>query len=81
MGGKGVTVFDSWESVGALEFLVRRARALANAGEGVEKIVEDLTALRGTTRERFPEAHLRVKDGGPVLPKHLGLGAVALSWA
>ena len=32
-------------------------------------------------RERFPEAHLRVKDGGPVLSKHLGLGAVALSWA
>ena len=32
-------------------------------------------------RERFPEAHLRVKDGGPVLSKHLGLGAVALAWA
>ena len=32
-------------------------------------------------RERFPEAHLRVKDGGPVLAKHLGVGAVGLSWA
>lgn len=31
-------------------------------------------------RERFPHAKVRVKDGGPVLAKHLGLGAVALSW-
>ena len=31
-------------------------------------------------RERFPQAHLRVKDGGPVLTEHLGLGAVGLSW-
>ena len=164
-----VTVFDSWETAGALEFLIRRARALANAGETVEGIVAALTELRATTRivfsvpdmaalsrsgrlgairravatklnrypvmalseggivkladgrgargmaaamaeripegatellvshfgprgvearevllaarERFPEAHLRVKDGGPVLAKHLGLGAVGLSWA
>lgn len=164
-----VTVFDSWETAGALEFLVRRARALANAGETVEKIVAALTELRASTRivfsvpdmaalsrsgrlgairravatklnrypvmalseggivkladgrgargmaaamadripegttellvshfgprgvearevllaarDRFPEAHLRVKDGGPVLTKHLGVGAVGLSWA
>ena len=169
VGDPRVTVFDSWETAGALEFLVRRARALANAGETVEKIVAALTELRASTRivfsvpdmaalsrsgrlgairravatklnrypvmalseggivkladgrgargmaaamadripegttellvshfgprgvearevllaarERFPEAHLRVKDGGPVLSKHLGLGAVALSWA
>ena len=31
-------------------------------------------------RSRFPEARLRVKDGGPVLAEHLGLGAVGLSW-
>lgn len=164
-----VTVFDSWGTAGALEFLVRRARALANAGETVEGIVSALTELRASTRivfsvpdmaalsrsgrlgairravatklnrypvmelseggivklgdgrgargmaaamaeripegttellvshfgprgvearevllaarERFPEAHLRVKDGGPVLAKHLGVGAVGLSWA
>lgn len=164
-----VTVFDSWGTAGALEFLVRRARALANAGRDVAQIVEELATLRestrivfsvpdmaalsrsgrlgairravatklnrypvmaldeggivkladgrgargmaaamagqipaGTTellvshfgprgvearevllaaRERFPEAHLRVKDGGPVLAKHLGVGAVGLSWA
>ena len=164
-----VTAFDSWGTAGALEFLVRRARALANAGETVEGIVSALTELRASTRivfsvpdmaalsrsgrlgairravatklnrypvmalseggivklgdgrgargmaaamaeripegttellvshfgprgvearevllaarERFPEAHLRVKDGGPVLAKHLGVGAVGLSWA
>lgn len=164
-----VTVFDSWGTAGALEFLVRRARALANAGETVEGIISALTELRASTRivfsvpdmaalsrsgrlgairravatklnrypvmalseggivklgdgrgargmaaamaeripegttellvshfgprgvearevllaarERFPEAHLRVKDGGPVLAKHLGVGAVGLSWA
>ena len=169
VGDPHVTVFDSWESAGALEFLVRRARALANAGSPVEKIVEELATLRSSTRivfsvpdmaalsrsgrlgairravatklnrypvmaldegaivkladgrgargmahvmaeqvpegatellvshfgprgvearevllaarERFPEAHLRVKDGGPVLAKHLGVGAVGLSWA
>mgnify|MGYP003240835359 FL=1 len=163
-----VTVFDSWGTAGALEFLVRRARALANAGETVEGIVSALTELRASTRivfsvpdmaalsrsgrlgairravatklnrypvmalseggivkltdgrgargmaaamvdsvpegagdllishfgprgvearevflaarSRFPEARLRVKDGGPVLAEHLGLGAVGLSW-
>ena len=48
-----VTVFDSWETAGALEFLVRRARALANAGETVEKIVAALTELRASTRIVF----------------------------
>ena len=164
-----VTAFDSWGTAGALEFLVRRARALANAGETVEGIVSALTELRASTRivfsvpdmaalsrsgrlgairravatklnrypvmalseggivklgdgrgargmaaamaeripegttellvshfgprgvearevflaarSRFPEARVRVKDGGPVLAKHLGLGAVGLSWA
>ncbi len=169
LGDARVTLLDSWGTAGALEFLVRRARALANAGGSVAQIVEELSALRASTRivfsvpdmvalsrsgrlgairravatklnrypvmtlsegaivklddgrgargmaealvsrapedasellvshfgERgvearevllaarraFPEAHIRVKDGGPVLAKHLGIGAVALSWA
>lgn len=164
-----VTVLDSWGTSGALEFLLRRARAMANTGSTVAQIAAELEALRAGTRivfsvpdmaalsrsgrlgairravatklnrypvmtlaeggivklddgrgargmaeamvsrapedatellvthfgERgvearevllavrrtFPEAHVRVKDGGPVLAKHLGLGAVALSWA
>ncbi len=28
----------------------------------------------------YPHAKIRVKDGGPVLAKHLGLGSVGLSW-
>ena len=48
-----VTVFDSWGTAGALEFLVRRARALANAGETVEGIVSALTELRASTRIVF----------------------------
>lgn len=164
-----VAVLDSWVTAGALEFLVRRARALANGGCSLDEVVEDLTKIRmdtrivfsvpdmaalsrsgrlgairravatklnrypvmalseggivqladgrgargmaaamaeqvpdGTTdlivshfgprgpearevflaaRSRFPEAHIRVKDGGPVLAEHLGLGAVGLSWA
>ena len=160
-----MAVLDSWVTAGALEFLVRRARALANGGCSLDEVVEDLTKIRmdtrivfsvpdmaalsrsgrlgairravatklnrypvmalseggivqladgrgargmaaamaeqvpdGTTdlivshfgprgpeareaflaaRSRFPEAHIRVKDGGPVLAEHLGLGAVA----
>ena len=53
MADPRVTVFDSWETAGALEFLVRRARALANAGETVEKIVAALTELRASTRIVF----------------------------
>ena len=45
VGGERVTVFDSWGTAGALEFLVRRARALANAGSSVAQIVEELSAL------------------------------------
>lgn len=169
VGDARVSVLDSWGTSGALEFLLRRARALSNAGETVDAIAAELTELRGGTRivfsvpdmaalsrsgrlgairravatklnrypvmtlseggivklgdgrgargmaeelvsrapegatellvshfgERgvearevllavrrsFPDAHVRVKDGGPVLAKHLGLGAVALSWA
>ena len=164
-----VAVLDSWVTAGALEFLVRRARTLADGGCSLEEVVSDLTKLRqdtrivfsvpdmaalsrsgrlgairravatklnrypvmrlaeggieqfedgrgargmavamaeqvpdGTTdmvvshfgprgvearevflaaRSRFPEARIRVKDGGPVLAEHLGLGAVGLSWA
>lgn len=164
-----VAVLDSWLTAGALEFLVRRARALADEGKGLAEIVAELTERRAGTRivfsvpdmvalsrsgrlgairravatklnrypvmalqeggitkltdgrgvrgmaqamaacapadatellvshfgprgvearevflaarERFPHAHVRVKDGGPVLAEHLGLGAVGLSWA
>ena len=31
-------------------------------------------------RRRFPHASVRVKDGGPVLSKSLGMGAVSLAW-
>lgn len=164
-----IAVVDSWVTAGALEFLVRRARALADAGSALPQIVDELTELRRGTRivfsvpdmaalsrsgrlgairravatklnrypvmrlseggiekigdgrgargmaaemvaqapegaadlvvshfgprgaetrevflaakARFPEARIRVKDGGPVLAEHLGLGAVGLSWA
>lgn len=32
-------------------------------------------------RKRFPDARIRVKDGGPVLAQNLGMGSVGLSWA
>lgn len=168
VGSPRVAVLDSWLTAGALEFLVRRARALADAGKGLDELVKALTKQRGGTRivfsvpdmvalsrsgrlgairravatklnrypvmalseggivkladgrgargmaqamvdrvpagvsellvshfgprgvetrevflaarDRFPQAHLRVKDGGPVLADHLGLGAVGLSW-
>ena len=164
-----VAVVDSWVTAGALEFLVRRARSLAEGGATLSEVVAELEELRagtrivfsvpdmgalsrsgrlgairravatklnrypvmrlseggieklcdgrgargmaaamveqapeGTTdlvishfgprgpearevflaaRSRFPEARVRVKDGGPVLAEHLGLGAVGLSWA
>ena len=163
-----VAVLDSWLTAGALEFLVRRARALADSGMELPAIVSTLAEKREGTRivfsvpdmvalsrsgrlgairravatklnrypvmalseggivkladgrgahgmaaamvrcvpsdasellvshfgprgvearevflaarERFPQAHVRVKDGGPVLAEHLGLGAVGLSW-
>ena len=164
-----LAVLDSWVTAGALEFLLRRARALADGGCSLDEIVDDLTELRGGTRivfsvpdmealsrsgrlgairravatklnrypvmalqeggivklsdgrgargmaaemvdrvpgetsdlvishfgprgdearevflaarTRFPEARIRVKDGGPVLAGHLGVGAVGLAWA
>lgn len=164
-----LAVLDSWVTAGALEFLLRRARALADGGCSLDEIVDDLTELRGGTRivfsvpdmealsrsgrlgairravatklnrypvmalqeggivklsdgrgargmaaemvdrvpgetsdlvvshfgprgdearevflaarTRFPEARIRVKDGGPVLAEHLGVGAVGLAWA
>ena len=164
-----LAVVDSWVTAGALEFLVRRARALADAGSSLSQVVAGITELRQGTRivfsvpdmaalsrsgrlgairravatklnrypvmrlfeggiekigdgrgargmaaemvaqapegaadlvvshfgprgaetrevflaakARFPEARIRVKDGGPVLAEHLGLGAVGLSWA
>lgn len=163
-----VAVVDSWLTSGALEFLVRRARALADAGHSLAEVKAELESLRGGTRivfsvpdmgalsrsgrlgairravatklnrypvmalseggiikladgrgargmaaamvervpegvsdlvvchfgprgvearevllaarSRFPEARVRVKDGGPVLAEHLGLGAVGLAW-
>ena len=163
-----VAVLDSWLTAGALEFLIRRARALAEAGKDLAQIVSALKEQRSGTRivfsvpdmaalsrsgrlgairravatklnrypvmalseggivkladgrgargmaqafvehvpadatellvshfgprgvearevflaarKHFPNAHVRVKDGGPVLAEHLGLGAVGLSW-
>lgn len=164
-----LAVVDSWATAGALEFLVRRARALAEDGASLGEVVAELTRLRAQTRivfsvpdmtaltrsgrlgairravatklnrypvmrlseggiekicdgrgargmaaamvrqapegasdlvishfgprgvearevflaarSRFPEARVRVKDGGPVLAEHLGLGSVGLAWA
>ena len=164
-----LSVLDSWTTAGALEFLVRRARELADGGATLAEVtaalskaregtrivfsVPDMAALsrsgrlgairravatklnrypvmtlseggiqklsdgrgahgmaaamveqaaegardliithfgpRGVearevflaARSRFPEARVRVKDGGPVLAEHLGFGAVGLSWA
>ncbi len=169
LASENLAVLDSWVTAGALEFLVRRARLLADGGCTLEEVFADLATLRrdtrivfsvpnmdalsrsgrlgairravatklnrypvmclheggikqlddgrgargmaavmaeqvpdGTTdlvishfgprgvearevflavRARFPEARVRVKDGGPVLAEHLGLGAVGLSWA
>lgn len=169
VGDARVVVLDSWLTAGALEFMVRRARALSNAGRTLAEIVDALRELRaaerivfsvpdmgalarsgrlgairravatklnrypvmtlregaivklgdgrgargmaeamvarvpeGTgelllshfgprgvearevllaVRSRLPHAHIRVKDGGPVLACHLGVGAVGLSWA
>lgn len=169
VGDPRVTVLDSWLTAGALEFMVRRARALANEGRGAAEIADDLRELRGrerivfsvpdmgalsrsgrlgairravatklnrypvmtlreggivklgdgrgargmaeamvarvpegaselllshfgprgvearevllAVRARLPHAHVRVKDGGPVLARHLGMGSVSLSWA
>lgn len=169
IGDGRVAVLDSWETSGALEFMLRRARVLANERRPVAEIVGQLEEMRSETRivfsvadmaalsrsgrlgairravatklnrypvmtlsegaivklgegrgargmaeelvsrvpkgstellvthfgargvearevllaarRMFPEAHVRVKDGGPVLAKHLGFGAVGLSWA
>lgn len=169
LSGAAVAVVDSWLTAGALELLVRRARALAREGRPLAEIVTQLEALRAerritfsvpsmealsrsgrlgafrravatklnrypvmtlqeggivkltdgrgahgmasamvsqvpggarelivshfgprgeearevflAVRSRLPEARVRVKDGGPVLAGHLGLGAVGLSWA
>ena len=72
----------------------RGARGMAaamvrRAPEGSRELVVSHFGPRGVearevflaARSRFPEARVRVKDGGPVLAKHLGLGAVGLSWA
>ena len=169
LASDNLAVLDSWVTAGALEFLVRRARTLADGGCTLAEVVADLTRLRQDTRivfsvpdmdalsrsgrlgairravatklnrypvmrlseggiekiedgrgargmaaamaeqvpagtsdmvichfgprgvetrevflavrARFPEARVRVKDGGPVLAEHLGLGAVGLAWA
>lgn len=169
VGDARVAVLDSWLTAGALEFLVRRARALADEGRTLPEIVNELGGLRaserivfsvpdmgalarsgrlgairravatklnrypvmtlregaiervgdgrgargmaetmvarvpeGTTelllshfgprgvearevllavRSSLPHAHVRVKDGGPVLARHLGMGSVSLAWA
>lgn len=164
-----LAVVDSWATAGALEFLVRRAREMAEGGAELPEVVSGVTQARGgcrivfsvpdmsalsrsgrlgairravatklnrypvmtlseggiskltdgrgargmaaamverapegtgdlvvthfgprgvetrevflAARARFPQARVRVKDGGPVLAEHLGLGAVGLSWA
>ena len=48
-----VTVLDSWGTSGALEFLLRRARAMANAGSAVAEIAAELEVLRAGTRIVF----------------------------
>jgi DegV family protein with EDD domain len=58
------------------------------AGDGAHSFVISHFGERGVEAQqllvalhkRFPHALVRVKDGGPVLAKHLGLGAVGLSW-
>lgn len=168
LSGAAVAVVDSWLTAGALEFLVRRARALAREGRELPELVSELKGLREgrriafsvpdmgplsksgrlgafrravatklnrypvmtlqeggivkladgrgahgmasamvdqvpdgardliishfgprgvearevflAARSRLPEARVRVKDGGPVLAGHLGLGAVSISW-
>ncbi len=72
----------------------RGARGMAaamveQAAEGARDLIVTHFGPRGVearevflaARSRFPEARVRVKDGGPVLTEHLGFGAVGLSWA
>lgn len=57
--------------------------------EGVNDLVISCFGRQGVearevllaAKARFPQALVRVKDGGPVLAKNLGIGAVGLSWA
>lgn len=167
-GSPRIVAFDSWSTVAGIEFLIRRARRLADGGASLEDVVSaldrarsaqgivftvpdiavlrrsgrlgavrravsskldrylvmglheggirDLGVARGTTgmgrmmagqvppearelvvthygargvgaketfsavRRRFPDANVRVKDGGPVVSRHLGLGSVSLAW-
>lgn len=169
VGDERVAVVDSWLTAGALEFMVRRARTLANEGRTLAEVTAALRELRSSERIVFsvpdmgalsrsgrlgairravatklnrypvmtlregaivklgdgrgargmaeamvarvpegtgelllshfgprgvearevllavrsslPHAHIRVKDGGPVLARHLGMGAVSLAWA
>ena len=41
---------------------------------------ENVGTLVRTIRARFPSLPVRVKDGGPILSIHLGVGTVAVAW-
>ncbi|MCH3967230.1 MAG: DegV family protein [Atopobiaceae bacterium] len=57
--------------VGAHDFI------LTHYGSRSEEARQTFYAVR----RRFPDATVRVKDGGPVLSKNLGLGSVSLTWS
>ena len=54
-----------------------RDLTLAHYGARGPLVVELLKAAKAA----FPQAKIRVKDGGPVLSCNLGLGAASISWA
>lgn len=51
--GKRVAAFDSWNTAGALEFLVRRAHELAAGGCSLSEVVAGLAEARRGTRIVF----------------------------
>lgn len=79
----------SIHEVSTVRGLSRAARSLvALAPDDADEFIlshygergREAAALLRAVRTRFPRATVRVKDGGPVLAKNLGLGTVSLVW-
>ena len=87
-------VFVVREGAIACEGTARGSRALAQAMvDQVPDSADDITLsyfgsrgpliveLLRATKLAYPQARVRVKDGGPVLSRNLGRGSVSIAWA